>query len=146
MNLVAYEPNYFLESFFSNNDFFDRHAAGFDFPVAVPHADLRVNITETPENYTLVAEAPGLKEEDLDLEIKDGVLTLKGHQEKEEESENQTYRVREFRERSFERSFRIGNTVDQENITAKLHNGLLRVTIPKKEEAKAKTAKIKIES
>lgn len=146
MNLVAYEPRDFLDSFFANDDFFDRHAAGFDFPVHVPHADLRVNIAETPDNYTLVAEAPGLNDKDLDVEIKDGVLTLKGHQKKEEETENETYRVREFSERSFERSFRIGDTVDQDNITAKLHNGLLRVTIPKKEEAKARTAKIKIES
>ena len=146
MNLVAYEPRNFLDSFFANDDFFDRHAAGFDFPVHVPHADLRVNIAETPENYTLVAEAPGLNEDDLDLEIKDGVLTLKGRQKKEEETENNSYRVREFSERSFERSFRIGDTVDQDNITAKLDSGLLRVTLPKKEEAKSRTAKIKIES
>lgn len=146
MNLVTYEPTDFLENFFANNEMFDRHAAGFDYPVQAPHADLRVNISETPENFTLVAETPGMKEEDLDLEIKDGVLTLKGQQKKEEKTENKTYRVREFTERSFERSFRIGNTVDHENIAAKLDNGLLTVTLPKKEEAKSRTAKIKINS
>jgi len=145
MNLMTYEPKDFLDRFIVNNPFFVRDQENFNWPHKAGDEDLKVNITETPENYTMVAEMPGLKEKDIDLEVKDGTLTLKAHQKNEEESNEKTYRVREFSERHFERSFKLGGTVDQNNITAKLQNGLLRITLPKREEAKAKTVKINIE-
>jgi len=137
---MTYEPKEFLDRFVVNNPFFDRESGYQDNK----YNDLRVNISETPESYTLVAEVAGLKEENIDIEAKDGVLTLKGHQETKEESEDKNYRVREFSERRFERSFRLGETVDQDNIEAQLKAGLLTVTIPKREEAKPKSVKIKI--
>ncbi|MGV7219931.1 MAG: Hsp20/alpha crystallin family protein [Nitrospinales bacterium] len=143
MNLMAYEPKDFLDRFIVNNPLFDRDA-GYHVSDEKNYRDLRVNISETPESYTLVAEVPGLKEENIDIEAKDGVLTLKGHQETKEESEDKNYRVREFSERRFERSFRLGDTVDQDNIEAQLKDGLLTVTVPKREEAKPKAVKIKV--
>jgi HSP20 family protein len=143
MNLMAYEPKEFLDRFIVNHPFFDPEA-GYQVTDENGFRNLRVNISETPENYTLVAEVPGLKEENIDIEAKDGVLTLKGHQETKEESEDKNYRMREFSERRFERSFKLGNTVDQDNIEAQLKDGLLSVTIPKREEAKPKSVKIKI--
>jgi len=145
MNLMTYEPKDFLDRFIVNNPFFVHDQENFNWPHKAGDEDLKVNITETPENYTIVAEMPGLKEKDIDLEVKDGTLTLKAHQKNEEESNEKTYRVREFSERHFERSFKLGGTVDQNNITAKLQNGLLRITLPKREEAKAKSVKINIE-
>ena len=144
MNLMTYEPKEFLDSFFVNGPLFDRDMGNFNFPHRTAEEGLKVNISETPENYTLVAEMPGVKEKDIELEVKEGTLTLKAHQKNEEESNDATYRVREFSERHFERSFKVGRTVDQDNITAKLQDGLLRVTLPKREEAKAKTVKIEI--
>ena len=143
MNLMTYEPKEFLDRFVTNNPFFDRDA-GYKFINDKNFDDVKVNISETPENYTLVAEVPGLKDENIDIEAKDGVLTLKGHQETKEESEGKTYCVREFSERRFERSFRLGDTVQEENIEAHLKDGLLTVTIPKREEAKPKSVKIKV--
>ena len=143
MNLMAYEPKEFLDRFVVNNPFFDSDT-GYHVTDDNDFHNLRVNISETPESYSLVAEVPGLKEENIDIEAKDGVLTLKGHQETKEESEGKTYRVREFSERSFERSFRLGDTVDSDNISAQLKDGLLSVTVPKREEAKPKAVKIKI--
>ena len=143
MNLMTYEPKDFLDRFVVNNPFFDRDS-GYHVADDKGYRDLKVNISETPENYTLVAEVPGLKEENIDIEAKDGVLTLKGHQKTEEESEGKNYRVREFSEHRFQRSFRLGDTIDQNNIEAQLKDGLLTVSIPKREEAKPKTVKIKI--
>ncbi len=144
MNLMTYEPKEFLESFLVNGPLFDRDLENFNWPCRRADDGLKVNISETAENYTLVAEMPGVKENDVELEVKDGTLTLKAHQKKEEESSDATYRVREFSERHFERSFKVGRTVDQDNITAKLEDGLLRVTLPKREDAKAKTVKIEV--
>ena len=145
MNMMTYEPKEFMDRFIINSPFFDHDNENFNFPYKADSEELKVNISETPENYILVAETPGLKDKDIDLVVKDGVLTLKTRQEKNEESSGETYRVREFSERNFERSFKLGNTVDQNNVTAKLKDGLLRVTLPKREEAKAKSVKIKIE-
>ena len=145
MNVMTYEPKDFLDRFVVNNPLFDRDA-GYHVTDDNDSHNLRVNISETPENYSLVAEVPGLKEDNIDIESKDGILTLKGHQETKEKSEGKTYRVREFSERRFERSFKLGDTVDSDNISAQLKDGLLSVTIPKREEAKPKTVKIKIAS
>jgi len=108
--------------------------------------DLKVNIAENKDTYTLTAEVPGLTEKDIDLEIKDGYMTLKGHVEESQENEENHYRMREFSRRSFERSFRIGEGVNLEDISAKLTNGILTVVLPKKEEAKPKTVKVEIGS
>ena len=144
MNLMTYEPKEFLDRFIVNGPMFDRDLENFYWPHRTVDEGLKVNISETPENYTLVAEMPGVKEKDIELEVKEGTLTLKAHQKNGEEASDATYRVREFSERHFERSFKVGRTVDQNNITAKLQDGLLRVTLPKREEAKAKTVKIEI--
>jgi HSP20 family protein len=106
--------------------------------------DLNVNIIENEDNYTLTAEVPGMKEKDIDLEIIDGRMTLKGRVEESQEKEEESYRMREFSRRSFERSFRIGEGVDQDQVSAKLDNGVLTVVLPKKEEAKPKAVKIEI--
>lgn len=145
MNLMTYEPIDFIDRFFVNSPIFERGQEKFNWTFKERHEELKVNIIEAPENYTLTAEVPGLKEEDIDLEVKDGVLTLKTHRKQEQESNSETYRVREFSERRFERSFKLSDTVEQKNITAKLQNGLLRVTLPKREEVKARAVKIKVE-
>ena len=144
MNLMTYEPKEFFDRFVVDDPFFDRGLQNFNRPQKAAGDDLKVNITETPENYTIVAVTPGLKEKDIELEVHKGALTLKAHQKNEKESDGATYRVREFSERHFERSFKLGDTVNQDNITANLQDGLLTVTLPKREEAKPKSVKIKI--
>ena len=147
MNIVKYAPKTYVDRFFDSdrflNDFWPwapaegRHGIG---------EDLKVNIVENEDNYTLTAEVPGMKEKDIDLEIKDGLMTLKGHVEESQEKEENHYRMREFSRRSFERSFRIGEGVDPDKISAKLDKGVLTVALPKKEEAKPKTIKVGIGS
>lgn len=147
MNIVKYAPKTHMDRFFDTDRFFN------DFwpwsPVEGRRGfseDLKVNIVENEENFTLTAEVPGLTEKDIDLETKDGYMTLKGHVEQSQDKEEEHYRMREFSRRSFERSFRIGEGIDPDNISAKLENGVLKVVLAKKEEAKPKTVKVEIGS
>jgi HSP20 family protein len=147
MNLVRFEPKTYLDRLFDTDRFFN------DFWPQAPvegrrgfGEDLKVNIVENEDNYTLTAEVPGMQEKDIDLEIKDGRMTLKGQVEESQEKEEKHYRMREFSRRSFERSFRIGEGVDQDHISAKLDSGVLTVVLSKKETAKPKAVKIEIPS
>ena len=147
MNIVKYTPHTHTDRFLDTGHFFNdfwpwtpvEGRRGFD-------ENLKVNIVENEDSYTLTAEVPGINEKDIDLEIKDGQMTLKGHAEESQEEEGEHYRMREFSHRSFERSFTIGEGVDQDHISAKLDNGVLKVVLPKKEEAKPKTVKVEIGS
>ena len=141
MNIVKYAPKTHMDRFF--DDFWPWA------PVEGQHSfgdNLKVNGVENEENFTLTAEVPGLTEKDIDIEVKDGRITLKGHFEESHEKEEKDYRMREFNRRSFERSFTIGEGVDQDNISAKLENGVLKLVLPKKEEAKPKAVKVAIGS
>jgi HSP20 family protein len=147
MNIVKYAPKTYADRFFDTDRFFNDSWPWA--PVEGRKAfgeDLKVNIVENEDNYTLTAEVPGMKEKDIELEIKDGLITLKGHTEEAQEKEENHYRMREFSRRSFERSFKVGEGVDQDNISAKLGDGVLTVVLPKKEEAKPKTVKVEIGS
>jgi len=147
MNIVKYAPKTYVDRFFDTDRFFNdflpwapvEGRRGFD-------ENLKVNIVENEDNYTLTAKVPGMREKDIDLEIKDGRMTLKGQVEESQEKEEKQYRMREFSHRSFERSFTIGEGIDQDNISAKLENGVLTVVLPRKEEAKPKTVKVEIGS
>jgi HSP20 family protein len=147
MNIVKYAPKTYVDRFFDTDRFFN------DFWPWAPvegrqgfGEGLKVNIVENEDSYTLTAEVPGIKEKDIDLEIKDGLMTLKGHAEESQDKEENHYRMREFHRRGFDRSFRIGEGVDPDKISARLENGVLTVVLLKKEEAKPKTVKVEIAS
>ena len=147
MNIVKYAPKTYVDRFFDTDRLFN------DFWPWAPvegrqgfGEGLKVNIVENEDSYTLTAEVPGIKEKDIDLEIKDGLMTLKGHAEESQEKEENHYRMREFNRKSFERSFRIGEGVDPDKISARLENGVLTVVLLKKEEAKPKMVKVEIAS
>jgi HSP20 family protein len=147
MNIVKYAPKTYMDRVFDTDHFFN------DFWPWAPAEGrrgfseaLKVNIVENEDNYTLTAEVPGMKEKDIDLEIKDGRMTLKGQVEESQEKEQDQYRMKEFSRRSFERSFTIGDGIDQDNVSAQLDSGVLTVVLPKKEEAKPKTVKVAIDS
>jgi HSP20 family protein len=143
MSLIRYEPGFLLDDWFETDRFFNRGLLkDTEKDFFVP----KVNVAETDSDYLLTAEVPGIKEGDIDLEINDGTLTLKGHSKEEKNSDEPTFRVREISERKFEKSFRLGEEVDAGNISARLEDGMLRVTLPKKEEVKPKKVKIQINS
>lgn len=99
-----------------------------------------VNILETKDDFLVEMAAPGMTKDDFQIELKDNVLTIRSERNAERElNEHTRYSRREFSYQSFERSFLLNKEVaDDSNIQAKYENGLLRLVIPKTEEAKAK--------
>jgi HSP20 family protein len=105
-----------------------------------------VNIRETDKNYELNIVAPGLKKEDFHLDSNDDMLTVSFEHKEENNKENkdQGWLRREYRMQSFSRSFNLDNTIDANKITAEYHDGVLRLTLPKKEGAKKMSRNIEI--
>ncbi len=98
------------------------------------------NIVETSEGFRIELSAPGFSKEDFKIKLEDQILTISGEKSAAGESNEERYLRKEFSNAAFSRSFRLSNWVDSSSITAKVENGILLVTIPKVEEAKAKPA------
>ncbi len=105
---------------------------------------LAVDIAEHEKYFVLTADFPGFDKKDVNLEINEGVLTLKANREIDNVSNDGSYRIRERRLGSFSRSFNLPENVLAEDINAKFKNGILTVSIPKAEEVKPETRQIKI--
>jgi HSP20 family protein len=138
------EGNPFLTLYREMNRTFDDFLRGMDLPmfgrgggsVAWPHVD----VTETETEVKVVAELPGLEEKDVEVTLQDGVLTLKG--EKKFESEGAVHRERWYGE--FRRAIQLGPDVDPEKVGASFKNGVLTVTLGKREEARSQVRRIPI--
>ncbi|MCA9103750.1 MAG: Hsp20/alpha crystallin family protein [Pirellulales bacterium] len=102
----------------------------------------RSNVVETGDALQVTMDLPGMKVENVEVEVKDGALWITGHREEEQKEETDTYHRRERFEGRFRRIEPLPITVDEEHVTANYADGVLTVTLPKKEEAKAKTVKI----
>jgi HSP20 family protein len=94
-----------------------------------------VNVSEDEKGYTIEVAAPGLSRKDFNLEVEDDILTISTEQKESKEEKKQNYLRREFNYRTFKRSFRLPETVDQEQIRATHDSGILTLSLPKKEEA-----------
>lgn len=95
-----------------------------------------VNVTETPDQYELVFMVPGRKKEDFKIKVEQDILTISFEQKEQASDENRKELRKEFSLRSFERSFTLDETMDADSINARYDNGLLTITLPKKEEVK----------
>ncbi len=95
------------------------------------------NIFETDTDFRVELLLPGFKKEDVQLNYHEQVLTVKSElpEEKEDEKEAFKYEHREFGAYNFERKFRVPRTVDAEKISAQFEDGVLKLVLPKKEEA-----------
>jgi HSP20 family protein len=102
-----------------------------------------VNIRETADNFEVEVAAPGMDKKDFKITLDGNLLTISSSKQQSNEENNDRYTRREFSYQSFQRSFELPkDVVDQENINARYDNGLLYLTIPKKEEAKKKEPKL----
>jgi len=102
-----------------------------------------VNIKETADAYEVEVAAPGFDKSDFKLELNHEMLTILSEKKTENEAkEGEQYTKREFSYQSFSRSFTLPQTADGERISANYENGILRVSIPKKEEAKPKPMRV----
>ena len=101
-----------------------------------------VDVQASSDEYVITAEVPGLTAEDLKIEILDDVVTLAGDLHSEEEGERDTI-LQELPQGSFQRSLRFSEPLDADKAEAQLENGLLKLRIPKSEDARPKTIKVK---
>lgn len=100
-----------------------------------------VNIIEGKDEYKIEVAAPGLSKEDFKVEVDGNILTISSEKEEKKESKDENVLRREFCYSSFRRSFTLPDDVNVEKIKASHNDGILTVTLPKKEEAKTKTVK-----
>ena len=105
-----------------------------------------VNIRETDKTYEMAVVAPGLKKEDFSVNISDKMLTISFEHKEEtrEEGEKNEYLRQEYRMQSFSRSFTLDDTVDADKISAQYKDGVLQLSLPKKESAQRITKNIQI--
>ena len=103
-----------------------------------------VDIYETNDSFVVSADLPGLNKDEIQIDLKDNTLTLKGEKKFEEKVSKDNYIRVERAYGSFVRSFTLPQNVDPEKIKAKYKEGVLEMTIPKKEEAKPKQIKVEL--
>ena len=123
-------------------DLFNNDLVNFPSFVARGTTVPAVNISETEGNYTVEMAAPGMKKSDFNINLDQNVLTISSEQEENKEEKDKNFTKKEFSYQSFERSFSLPETVDQEKISAKYTEGVLKVVLPKKEEAKTPSSKV----
>ena len=104
----------------------------------------KVNVYEYDDKIGLIAEIPGLKKKQLDIEVEDGVLTISGDKHNVWDDAKAKILRRELKQSSFKRSFELGELLDGDNISANFKDGILSVEIPKIEPTLPKKNVVKI--
>jgi HSP20 family protein len=103
-----------------------------------------VNIAETENSFAIELAVPGLKKEDIKINLDKNLLTISAEVKKEETTEVKNYSKKEFSYNSFSRSFTLPESVDQNKIEAAYTDGVLKLTVAKKEEAKVQAREIAV--
>jgi HSP20 family protein len=134
---VDRKVNSFFEEFF--NQFPSRLTNDEFVSNSVP-----VNIRETEKSYEIEVVAPGMDKGDFKVNIDNNLLTISAEKKAETNKENERMVRKEFTYKSFARTFTLDETINAENILAKYENGVLKIELPKKEEAKIQPKQIDI--
>jgi len=103
-----------------------------------------VDIYENGDSLVLKAEVPGINPDDVEIRVEDNTLYLKGERKFEKEVKEQNYHRIERSYGTFTRTFSLPNSIDADKVVANYRDGVLTLTMPKKEEAKPKTIKINV--
>jgi len=103
-----------------------------------------VDVYEDEHKVTLKLEVPGVKEEDLDVEVDNYTLSIRGQRKFEKEEKEENFQRIERRYGSFSRSFALPNTIDTGSIKADYESGVLKIELAKREEAKPKQIKVSV--
>ena len=143
MNLIRYSPTRSYQPGFNHGSLLDEldrlFEAGFpSFREPARFGAFPVDVYHSKDTVTVRAEVPGFRKEDLQVNVADDVLTISGHvvtAEGKDESKTET---------SIERSIALPENLDYQKITATYENGVLAVTLPKREEAKPATIAIEV--
>jgi HSP20 family protein len=127
------------------NRLFDDAGRGWrtnDEPAATTSWSPAVDIFETEGEIVVRAELPGMERKDITLHLENNVLTLRGERKFQKETKDENYHRIERSYGNFSRSFSIPATVDEEQIRADYKDGVLKIALPKKEQAKPKQIRI----
>jgi HSP20 family protein len=127
-------PNW-IDEFFGN-DFVSNYNDNVA-NVSVPS----VNVVEKADKFVIEVAAPGLKKDDFQIEIDNGVLKISSEKKQEQENKDEKILRREFSYCSFKRTFSLPETIEVDKVEAKHENGILYVQLPKRDEAKVKPIK-----
>jgi HSP20 family protein len=104
-----------------------------------------VDIHETKGSFEVIADLPGFDAKDVDVSVQENTLTIRGERKREEIEENETLHRVEREYGVFERSFTLPRSADPEKIQAKYKDGVLSLSVPKREESKPKSLKVNVE-
>ncbi|MEO6638108.1 MAG: Hsp20/alpha crystallin family protein [Ginsengibacter sp.] len=126
--------NSFLDTFLNENAYSQN--SNFNFPA--------VNISESKDDYQLEFNVPGRNKEDFKVTVDKNILTFSYDKKEEAKDENKKQVKKEFSLQSFKRSFTLDEKIAADNIAAKYENGILTLTLPKKEEVKVQPKEIAI--
>ena len=144
MNLTTWSPFRDLDTFF------ERFAREPVFPRgSLVESDVQwrpaATIVENDKEFTIKADLPAVERKDIDINVENGVLTIKGERRYEKSSDDEKEHRRESFYGLFSRSFALPENVDESKISAESKDGVLIVHLPKTEAAKPKTLSIKVE-
>lgn len=141
MRLVLHDPMNWLDGFGPSCCAVSDRSIESD--ASVPFIPVRMDVVESPESFKIVAELPGMEKEAIRVVVHDDLLTISGERKQAEQSDRNVV-WSERRWGSFSRSFRLPDTVDKSGVSADYKNGILEVTIAKKEEQKPKEIEVKV--
>lgn len=125
----------------------DSFSRDFHWPRAAGESGLNmplVDVAETDDGLTVTAELPGMDEKDIDVDLTNNVLTVKGEKKAEKEEKKADYHFRERTYGSFSRSVAVPFDVDADKVSASFSKGVLTIALPRPPEAKRKTKKISV--
>ena len=129
-------PTVFEDFFKPWNEWFDNGGL-FGRTMNIP----AVNITEQKNDYLVSLAVPGMKKEDFKIDVDGNMLTISSEKEETKEEKDKKFTRKEYNYSSFSRSFTLPDEVNQEKIDAKYEDGVLKISLPRKEEVKQPTAK-----
>lgn len=145
MALIKWEPIREIE------DLFDRYTSKLGWPSLSREAfsttewSPKVDIVETDKEFTIKAELPEVRKEDVKVNIENGELCISGERKQEKEEKGKKFHRIERYYGNFMRSFTLPGNVDETNIKASFKDGMLNLSLPKTAEAKPKTSEVKIQ-
>jgi HSP20 family protein len=105
-----------------------------------------VDVIESEKGYEITADLPGMDENNIEVKVTDGILTMKGERQEEKEEKKKDYYLQERSVGAFQRSFEIPESVDADKIEASFKKGVLTVKLPKRAEAQKPAKKIEVKA
>lgn len=116
-----------------NDNFFEGNYLNAEVPA--------VNVKENEGNFEIELAVPGMKKDDFKVDVENGVLTISSEKEESKEEKKENYTRKEFSYSSFKRAFTLPENVDKDNIKAKYRDGVLEITLKKKEITESRASK-----